>query len=139
MIETPSYVRDGVDRLDKMISHHIYRDYRTWNYLATSNTGFIHELPGAPFDMRAYNWGDCIAPVDTGTLDWEYCTNEKCYACKPNFSFPAANLELRWYKHSNRGRECNREISYEEWRKIERECEDWILAQQPKDPYEEDK
>lgn len=144
MIETPKNVTDGVGRLDELISRHIYgvkeetrygSTYLPYNYFATTNSGMIHDLPGAPFTMRAYSWGDCIDPIDTGTLDWEYCKNPKCRACEPNFSHPASDLELRWYKHSERGEECNREISYEEWRKIERECEDWILTQDQKEPY----
>lgn len=141
MIETPKYVTDGVGRLDELISSHIYgvkevtrygSTYLPSDYFATTNSGMVHDLPGAPFTMRAYSWADCSGWEE---YDGEYCSNPKCRACEPNFSHPASGLELRWYKHSERGEECNRDVSYEEWRKIERECGDWILAQDQKEPY----
>lgn len=70
---TPRYIRDGIDRIDELISTHIYKVKRTfsygewsidYSYLATSNTGMIHDLPGAPFTMRSYYWGYCDCGFD---------------------------------------------------------------------------
>lgn len=56
---------------------------------------------------------------------------ETCGPERPNFEHFESGFEARWYKHSHRGETTNREISSKEWRAIQRECEDWILAQPP--------
>lgn len=140
--ETPKYVIDGVNRLDELMSRHLYgiTERQTkygpsfdTQYLATSNTGHRHELPGAPFTMHAFQWADCKSAMEELEFDgltfFGYCQNDSCWACKPNFSHPGSGLKLWWYKHAKRVPEANFEPSYGEWRTIERECEDWILAQ----------
>lgn len=76
--ETPGYITDGIGRIDELISTHIYQVKRKFSYgewsidysfMATSNTGMVHELPGAPFTMRAYHWGDCDCGFDDIVLD----------------------------------------------------------------------
>lgn len=139
--ETPSYVMGGVDHLDELLSRHLYgvTERQTpyglsidTRYLATSNTGHRHELPGAPFTMHSYQWGDCISEEDPQGGDgvpWDYCRDENCWACKPNFTHPGSGLKLWWYKHSHRIPEANYAPEYAEWRKIMTDCENWILAQ----------
>lgn len=142
MFETPSYITDGINFLDELISRHIYQvkektsygsTYLPGDYFATANSGHVHELPGAPFTMRAYSWQDCHNWDEESAF--EYCNVPGCVACEPNFSHPATGFKAYWYKHSERGEECNKDLSYTEWREIVRECEDWILAQPPKEPY----
>lgn len=188
--ETPKYITDGINRIDELINTHIYRVKRKFSYgewsidysfMATSNTGMVHELPGAPFTMRAYYWGDCDCGFDDIVLDandeaykrlgytaetWDaaYATKDysvsremhdnvdgivselmrdasmkdhskDCTPEQPNFSFPGADFEAFWYKHSVRGATCKNPPSEVEWQKIEAECTAWILAQSPKSPY----
>ena len=123
---TPGYVNAGYNAIDALLSEHLYSvrkvkyDYGTydsWDMYATGNTGWIHELPeGAPFAMRAYCWCD---GMHDGHED----------GCPPNFHHFASDFRAYWYKHGNRGQSCNRDISLADWRKIQRECEDWILTQ----------
>jgi hypothetical protein len=124
--EPPGYVNTGYNTIDALLSEHLYsvrevnHDYgvsASWDMYATANTGWIHELPeGAPFAMRAYCWCDGSRQ---GHGD----------GCPPNFHHFASDFRAYWYKHGTRGRSCNRDISSADWRKIQRECEDWILAQ----------
>jgi len=123
--QTPGYVNAGYTAIDESISEHLYParpalhecgTYADWDARATSNTGWIHELDDAPFAMRAYCW------CDGGAEGHEE-------GCPPNFHHFASDFQAYWYKHGNRGQSCNRDISSADWRKIQRECEDWILAQ----------
>lgn len=116
---TPGYVTAGIDAIDEVLREHLYgvrpvmRDYGTfpdYDLSAVSNSGHIHDLPGAPFSMRSYDWSD----------PEEY---------EPNFHHFESGFKAYWYKHSHRGETCNRDISSADWRKIQRECEDWVLAQ----------
>lgn len=187
--ETPEYITDGINRIDELINTHIYEVKRKFSYgewsidysfMATSNTGMVHELPGAPFTMRAYYWGDCDCGFDDIVLDasdeadkrlgyteevWDAAytagysiTREMhdnvddiisellkvarlqnhtkdCTPELPNFSFPGADFEAFWYKHSVRGATCKNPPSEVKWQTIEAECTAWILAQSPKSPY----
>lgn len=120
--DTPGYVTAGIDALDELINEHTYgvrpvqHEYGTYpdtSMYATSNSGQIHELPeGAPFSMRAFDWSDPD----------EY---------DPNFHHFESGFQAFWYKHSHRGESCNQDISSKAWRTIQRECEDWVLAQPP--------
>lgn len=118
-IATPGYVTSGIDSIDNLLREHLYgvrpikHDYGTFSdsdLSAVSNTGQIHYLPTAPFSMRAYDWSDPD----------EY---------EPNFHHLESGFKAYWYKHSHRGETCNQDISSSDWRKIQRECEDWIIAQ----------
>lgn len=122
---TPGYVTDGINSIDRLISESIYGvrevrneygTYASFDTHATSNLGWIHDLPGAPFSMRAYCW------CDGGREGHEE-------DCPPNFHHFESDFQAYWYKHSNRGQTCNQKIGSSEWRKIQRECEDWVLAQ----------
>jgi len=124
---TPGHVSAGIVAIDKMISEHIYGvrevrqeygTYASYDMYATSNSGWIHDLPGAPFAMRAYCW-----------CDGEQEGHED--ECPPNFHHFETGFQAYWYKHSNRGQTCSRKITSSEWMKIQRECEDWVLAQPP--------
>lgn len=141
--ETPSYVRHGLEGLDELIASHVYKlGSDNWNTHATSNTGYEHDLPGAPFTFRAFSWADCVRESEqpewgfryTG-VPYNYCIDPECHACKPQFSHPESGLKLWWYKHVNRIPESNQDVSRGEWLKIQRDCEDWVLAQLPKDPW----
>lgn len=145
--ETPGYVTAGIDYLDELISRHIYQEkeelrYGEWrlpgNYFATTNSGMVHDLPGAPFTMRAFSWSDCIGEWETDEeyLGSEgYCENPGCDACEPNFHHKESGFKAYWYKHSQRGEECNQDITYMAWQEIVRDCENWIMKQSPKEPY----
>jgi hypothetical protein len=54
---------------------------------------------------------------------------ETCTSRLPNFHHFASDFRAYWYKHSHRGESCNQKIDPSAWRAIQRECEDWILAQ----------
>lgn len=137
--ETPKYVIRGVEALDELIARHIYGDPDPYNTLATSNTGFVHELPGAPFTMRAYSWADCITDLDDvdnkGRAPYDYCEKPECDSCLPNFTFPETGLKLWWYKHARRIPESNQEISVADWTEIELACNDWVLKQEKKEAW----
>lgn len=124
---TPEHVGTGIVSIDQMISEHIYGvrevrneygTYASFDMHATSNSGWIHDLQGAPFSMRAYCWCDGERPG-----------HEE--GCPPNFHHFETDFQAYWYKHSNRGQTCNQKISSSDWMKIQRECEDWVLAQPP--------
>lgn len=124
--ETPGYVSTGIHSIDELISEHFYAvrpvtqthgTYASSDLWATSNSGWTHELPeGAPFAMRAYCW-----------CDGERQGHED--GCPPNFHHFESDFQAFWYKHSNRGQSCNQDISSADWRKIQRQCEDWVLEQ----------
>lgn len=122
---TPGYVTTGIETIDLGISTHIYgvrpaaHDYGVYADDATRaviNSGWVHDLRGAPFELRAYCWCDGGTHAD---------------GCPPNFRHAASGFEAYWYKHSGRGESCNQEVSLFEWQKIQRDCEDWIAAQPP--------
>lgn len=124
---TPGYVNTGINSIDALISEHIYgvrvvqQEYGTYAPLdmrAVVNSGWIHDLPDAPFSLRAYCWCDGLRE---GHED----------GCPPNFHHFVTGFQAYWYKHGNRGETCNQEITSSEWMKIQRECEDWVLAQPP--------
>ena len=134
MITTPDYVTNGIILIDEALSWLYYSARETVNrygerylsdeYRATTNSGMVHELPGAPFTLRAYSWADCTSP-DAGR-GWGPCGGPTCDACAPNFSFPALGFEARWYKHASRGAECNKRVAFTQWLDIQDACLKWI-------------
>lgn len=138
--ETPRYIIRGLQGLDELIAEDIYQmPEGSWDTYATSNTGFQHELPGAPFSFRSFNWSDCIhedkEPEGGNGVPWGFCRDETCESCKPQFHHFESGLKLWWYKHASRIPEANREVSKKEWREIQREIEDWALEQPTKEPW----
>lgn len=115
--ETPGYVTTGIDAIDDLLLEHYMGarevqspyGYSSRDSGATSNTGHVWELPeDAPFTMHAYSWDE----------DDE----------RPNFHYLPGDFQAYWYKHSHRSPSCNQDISREEWRKIQRSVEDYILS-----------
>lgn len=128
---TPSFVTAGIDALDALTMEHIYGAREVMGEYGsyppdgvTGRGGGEHIFEGAPFAMRSYYW-DCMCDLFTDTHDPD------CKQDLPNFEHFQSGFEARWYKHSHRGETTNREITSKEWRAIQRECEDWILAQPP--------
>lgn len=119
--DTPGYVINGIDFIDELVNEHVYgvrevlRDYGSAtdpSLYATANSGHTHELPGAPFTMRSFDWSD----------PEEY---------EPNFHHLPTGFQASWYKHSHRGTSCNAEVSAKQWREIQADCESWITSQPP--------
>lgn len=139
--ETPNYVIKGVQALDSLIAEHIYGDPEPYNTLATVNTGFQHDhvLTEAPFSFRAFNWSDCKnedqEPEGGYGVPWDYCRDDTCEACKPQFHHFESGLKLWWYKHANRIPEANQKLTLVEWIRTQREIVDWILSQPRKEPW----
>ena len=115
-LPTPGYVTTGIDTIDSLYAEHVEgKDLATtFRPGRTSNSG-EPDVVNEVFALRSYCWCDDGNP-------------EHYEGCPPNFEHFESGFKAYWYKHSQRGETCNRELSRTEWRVIQRECEDWIVS-----------
>jgi len=117
-LDSPDFLTPGLDLLGLAVAD--YRGNEDDN--PCYNSGAKYE--NAVFALRAYCW------CDGSRHNWD--ADE---LCPPNFEHFASGFQVRWYKHSHRGRSQNREITQGDWRQLVTECSNSI----PAEPCEHDR
>ena len=114
-LATPNYVTAGIESIDDLYCRHVEgKDVENTFRPGRTSKSVEEAVVNEVFALRSYNWSE----------GWDDDTPGE-----PNFEHFASGIKAYWYKHAERGETINQLPNRQEWLGIQRECEDWILAQ----------
>lgn len=110
----PQFLHDALDAISGVMQI----NKTCGDYTPFSNSGATYK--NDVFEANTYDWSECNCDncFDDG---W---TQDKC-TCgwKPQeYNFKWKDIEVSWYKHSNRGATVNRVVTHQEVKQMLKEC-----------------